>query len=74
MGHSTVTDELIGDAMTTIGNATKAHGKGYASYIGTAEAASAWHEKFGVQIFFVASEHNWMRSVANATAATISKL
>ena len=74
MGHTAVTDVLIGDAMTTIGKATKAHGKGYASYIGTAEAAAAWHEKFGVHIFFVASEHNWMRSVANATAATISKL
>ena len=74
MGHTAVTDDLIGDAMKTIGKATKAHGKGYASYIGTAEAAAAWHEKFGVHIFFVASEHNWMRSVANATAATISKL
>ena len=45
MGHTAVTDDLIGDAMTTIGKATKAHGKGYASYIGTAEAAAAWHEK-----------------------------
>ena len=40
------------------------------SYIGTAEAAAAWHEKFGVH-FFVARTQS-MRNVANATAATLT--
>jgi 2-keto-3-deoxy-L-rhamnonate aldolase RhmA len=48
-----------------VGRATKAAGKGYATFVPHAEAAKAL-ESHGFSAWFVASEHAWMLAGARA--------
>jgi len=44
------------------------------SFVGTVEQAAEWREKYGLTVFFVASEHNWLRAGAAAVAKGVHKL
>lgn len=64
--HQT-SDELM-SALKRVGEAARAAGKAYVTFVPDAEKAKVWAEAYGVTMFFVASEHNWMRAVANSVA------
>ena len=57
-----------------MGEAARAANKAYMSFVGTVEQAAEWHEKYGLTVFFVASEHNWLRAGAAAVAKGVHKL
>lgn len=61
-------------ALQDIGQASKAAAVGYASFIGNEEMAQHWAETYGVHMFFVSSEHAFIRNAANKIAATIQTI
>ena len=60
-------------AFETCGAAAKAHGKTYMTFVGNAAGAEKVRQ-YGVSMFFIASEHSWMRAGANADAKGIHAL
>lgn len=60
----------LADALRTVGRAAQAAGKIYASWVPNAAVASEW-AGFGMTVFFIASEHAWMRAGASAEADAI---
>jgi 2-keto-3-deoxy-L-rhamnonate aldolase RhmA len=62
------------EALRTVGDAAKAANKGYASFIGDSSQAKAWANDYGVHMFFVGSEHNYMRAAANKIAQDVQNI
>lgn len=72
-GYTHQNNEELEAALATVGQATKRHGKAYVTFVPNAAKAQAW-KKFGLSVFFIASEHNWVRQVANEEAEGIHAL
>ncbi|SNS62801.1 HpcH/HpaI aldolase family protein [Antarctobacter heliothermus] len=70
-GHTDIDNDDVKAALTRVGDACRAVGKGYASFVGTGALAQDWAAKYGVSIFCIASEHTWMRQGAAAAAAAV---
>ncbi|MEM9350487.1 MAG: aldolase/citrate lyase family protein [Pseudomonadota bacterium] len=65
-------DELA-QAFERCGKAAKENGKAYMTFVGNAmQAESLAH--YGLTMFFIASEHSWMRSGAAAEAMGVHKM
>ncbi|MEM9437935.1 MAG: aldolase/citrate lyase family protein [Pseudomonadota bacterium] len=65
-------DELA-QAFKRCGKAAKENGKAYMTFVGNAmQAESLAH--YGLTMFFIASEHSWMRSGAAAEAMGVHKM
>ena len=73
-GKTDQTSEELQAALRSVGEAARAANKAYMSFVGTVEQAAEWHEKYGLTVFFVASEHNWLRAGAAAVAKGVHKL
>jgi len=69
--HQT-SDELMA-ALESVGKATKDAGKAYVTFVPNAEKAKEW-QKYGLSVFFVASEHSWMLNGAKAVAEGVHDL
>ena len=65
-------DELF-DAMRRTGEAARAAGKAYVTFVPNAAKAREWAAEFGFSMFFVASEHSWMRAGAAAAAKGVKE-
>ena len=74
MGYRDQSSDDLKQALAHVGAAAQAAGKTYASWVATTQAMSDWHEKYGVNMFFVSSEHAWMRSAAKEIAQTAQAL
>ena len=48
--------------------------KGYASFVGDASQAGSWAENYDVNMFFVGSEHSFIRNKADEIAAHIKAI
>ena len=68
MGVESQDTTVLIAALKKTGVAAKQNGKGYASFIGEANQAKSWTENYGVNMFFVGSEHNFIRNKANEIA------
>jgi 2-keto-3-deoxy-L-rhamnonate aldolase RhmA len=73
-GKTDQTSEELQAALRSVGEAARASNKAYMSFVGTVEQAAEWREKYGLTVFFVASEHNWLRAGAAAVAKGVHKL
>lgn len=60
-------------AMETVGQAAKAHGKAYMTFVANADRAKALR-KYGFGAFFIASEHAWIMQGARAQIAGIREI
>lgn len=60
-------------AMEAVGQAAKAHGKAYMTFVANAERAKALR-KYGFGAFFIASEHSWVLQGARAQIAGIREI
>ncbi len=69
--HQT-SDELV-TALQRCGDAAKANDVAYMSFVPDAAKAAQWR-KYGISMFFISSEHAWMRAGANAAAEGVHKL
>ena len=54
-------------AFQLCGDAAAKHGKAYMTFVANAAGAEKVR-KYGVSMFFIASEHSWMRAGATADA------
>lgn len=71
MGYDHQNSDALRDALTHVGRVARDAGIGYASFVGTADQGKDWAKAYGVTMFFVGSEHNYIRSAANAIADTL---
>lgn len=62
-GETDMNSAKLNDAMAQVGEAARAHGKAYMTFVGSA-AAAPQVAKHGVHMFFVASEHAFMMAGA----------
>ena len=60
-------DELKA-ALISVGEAARNENKAFVSFVPNAEKAKEWNNDFGITMFFIASEHNWLRETANSVA------
>lgn len=70
-GFDHQTSDVLFDAMRRTGDAARAAGKAYVTFVPDAAKAREWAEDYGFTMFFVASEHSWMRAGAAAVAQGI---
>ena len=73
MGLETPADPKLATAMADVGAATKAAGKTYVTWVSGPAQAAEW-QKHGFSMFFVSSEHAWMKAGAAAVAEGIHDL
>ncbi|MEM1374821.1 MAG: aldolase/citrate lyase family protein [Pseudomonadota bacterium] len=72
-GKRDQSSEELARAFETCGAAAKAHGKAFMTFVGNAtQAESLAHH--GLTMFFIASEHSWMRAGAAAEAMGIHNI
>lgn len=74
MGFENQESNELKAALKRVGEAAKASGKGYASFVGDASQAGSWAEKYDVNMFFVGSEHSFIRNKADEIAAHIKAI
>ena len=74
MGFENQESNELKAALKTVGEAAKASGKGYASFVGDASQAGSWAEDYDVNMFFVGSEHSFIRNKADEIAAQIKAI
>lgn len=72
-GKTDQTSPELMAAMEAVGAAARAEGKTYMTFVRDAAQAADW-QKFGLTMFFIASEHSWMKKGAAAEAAGIHAL
>ncbi|MEM8554072.1 MAG: aldolase/citrate lyase family protein, partial [Pseudomonadota bacterium] len=72
-GHANQTSDDLIAAIKRVGAAVKANGLAYFTFVPDAEKAKAWSQ-YGFTGYFIASEHAWMRQMANAQAQAIRGL
>lgn len=70
MGYTDQSSDDLKDALKAIGGACQSAAKPYASWLGTAADLAPWQAAYGVTMFFVGSEHTWMRNAAKEIAQT----
>ena len=72
-GFSDTNSGQLRAALGRWGAAAEASGKAYMTFVPNASKAADWAQ-FGAHMFFVGSEHGWMKSGANADASGIHAL
>ena len=48
--------------------------KTFVSFVPSPEKAREWSKDFGITMFFISSEHNWLRDTANAVADKVHEI
>ena len=64
MGYSNTNSQELLDAIKRTGEATKAFGKAYMTFVPNSAKAAEWAQ-YGHHMFFVGSEQGWMKAGAN---------
>jgi 2-keto-3-deoxy-L-rhamnonate aldolase RhmA len=70
LGKSDTNSPELHAAYETVGKATRAAGKAFVTWAPTTEKAAEWH-KYGVNVYFIASELNWIQQGAGTVARSI---
>ena len=70
MGYSNTNSQQLLDALKRTGEAAKASGKAYMTFVPNSAKAAEWAQ-YGPHMFFIGSEQGWMKTGANADAAGI---
>ena len=66
-------DELKA-ALISVGEAARKANKTFVSFVPNPEKAREWSQDYGITMFFISSEHNWLRDTANAVADKVHKI
>ena len=66
-------DELKA-ALISVGKAAHKANKTFVSFVPSPEKALEWSKDFGITMFFISSEHNWLRDTANAVADKVHEI
>ena len=74
MGYKNQDSNELKAALKKVGVAAKENSKGYASFIGDAGQAKSWAGDYGVNMFFVGSEHSFIRNKANEISLQVKQI
>ena len=74
MGYKNQSSNELKAALKKVGVAAKENGKGYASFISDVDQAKPWVEDYDVNMFFVGSEHSFIRNKANEISLRIKEI
>ena len=74
MGYKNQDSNELKAALKKVGLAAKDNSKGYASFIGDAGQAKSWAGDYGVNMFFVGSEHSFIRNKANEISLQVKEI
>lgn len=72
-GHAKVDNPDVKAALIKVAGAARDAGKAFVSFVPDAANAPDWAD-LGMSVFFIASEHNWLRNAASAQADAIHAL
>ena len=67
-GKTHQNSQELKDALKHVSNVTHNNHKAAMSFVPDAQKAKDWHESYGLTVFFIASEHSWLRNGANQEA------
>jgi 2-keto-3-deoxy-L-rhamnonate aldolase RhmA len=70
-GHDRQDNADVARAYARTGEAARASGRAFMTFVPDAERAKAMHADYGVSVFFIASEHTWMLQGARRDVAGI---
>ena len=70
LGYTDTNSQELIDALKRTGDAAKASGKAYMTFVPNTAKAVEW-APYGLHMFFIGSEQGWMKAGANADAAGI---
>ncbi|MDJ0821874.1 MAG: aldolase/citrate lyase family protein [Paracoccaceae bacterium] len=73
-GYDHQDSDEVKAALTRVGQAARDNGLGYMSFVPNGAKAQEWAAAYGLHMFFIASEHSWMRGAAAADAAQVHAL
>ena len=73
-GLTQVGSPELDKAMRRVGEAARAAGRAYVSWVPDSAKVADWSKDYGVTAFLMASELTWMRQGADAAAAGVHKL
>jgi hypothetical protein len=73
-GHDAQDNADVARAYARTGEAARASGRAFMTFVPDAERAKAMHADYGVSVFFIASEHAWMLQGARRDVAGIREL
>ena len=73
-GHDHQTSDDLWAAFASVGAAAKAENKAYMTFVPNAAKAQEWAQAYGLTMFFISSEHSWMRAGAAADAAGVHQI
>lgn len=74
LGETSMTALPVQEGLTSVGAACQVAGKTHGSFLADPAEAASWLANYGVNMFFFASEHTWMRQGANVCASAVTKL
>ncbi|MBQ58288.1 aldolase [bacterium] len=73
MGHTDTNSLDLLNALKRTGDAAKKASKAYMTFVPNAAKAADWAQ-YGAHMFFVGSEHGWMKAGANSDASGIHRI
>ena len=73
-GKTDQNSQELKDSLQHVSSAAYNNQKAAMSFVPNAQKAQEWHEAYGLTMFFIASEHNWLRNGANQEAKVIHEI
>ena len=73
-GKTDQNSQKLKEAFFKVAKVAKENQKTCMSFVPDATKAKEWHAAYGLTMFFIASEHSWMRNGANFAASGIHKI
>ncbi|MGR3290885.1 MAG: HpcH/HpaI aldolase family protein [Paracoccaceae bacterium] len=72
-GKTDMTSPELMDAFTAVGDAARLHNKSFITYVSSIEKAAEW-QKYGLNVWFIGSEQDWIAAGSKAAYDGIRKL
>ena len=73
-GYDHQNSDELKTALISVGEAARKENKTFVSFVPSPEKAREWMQDFGITMFFISSEHNWLRDAANAVADKVHEI
>ena len=65
-GYDHQNSDELKTALISVGEAARKENKTFVSFVPSPEKAREWMQDYGIKMFFISSEHNWLRDTAYA--------
>ena len=73
-GKTDQNSQELKDALRHVSSVAHSRAKAAMSFVPDAKKAQDWHSEYGLTMFFIASEHSWLRTGANQDAKGVHSI